>query len=142
MATIEQFEKMTTTERQYRYFSEEFKRRKVSEIERNLITVTEVGKAYQVTNSAVYKWIHKYSLMRKRKEKQVVETESDTRKLLLLQEQIKELERTIGQKQIKIDFLEKMVELAEEEYRIAIKKKFHSSPSGGSGSTAPNTPSK
>jgi transposase len=139
MATIEQFEKMTTSERQYRYFSEEFKRRKVSEIERNLITVSEVSTAYQVTGSAIYRWIHKYSLMRKRKEKQVVETESDTRKLLLLREQIKELERTIGQKQIKIDFLEKMVELAEEEYRIDIKKKFHSLPSGGSGSTATNT---
>jgi tmRNA-binding protein len=80
--------------------------------------------------------------MRKKKEKQVVETDSDTRKLLLLKEQIKELERTIGQKQIKIDFLEKMVDLAEEEYRIDIKKKFHSPRSGGSGSTEQNTPSK
>jgi transposase len=90
MATIEEYQKMTTQERQNRFFSEEFRKKKVSELERNLTSVSEICKTYQVSASAVYKWIYKYSLMRKRQEKQVVEAQSDTRKILLLQEQIKE----------------------------------------------------
>mgnify|MGYP007108819566 CR=1 FL=1 len=69
----------------------------------------------------------------------VVESKSDTRKLLHLKEHIKELEQLIGQKQIKIDFLEKMIELAQEEYGIDIKKKVSTKQYGGSGTTLKNT---
>ena len=34
-----------------------------------------------------------------------------------------DLERIVGQKQIVIDFQEKMIELAEQEYNVDIKKK-------------------
>ena len=81
MATIKEYEKLTTYERRKRYFSEDFKRRKVSEIDRNIVSVLEICREYQVSNVAVYKWIHKYSRMRKKKERMVVESKSDTRKL-------------------------------------------------------------
>jgi len=123
MATINKYYKLTVRERQNRYFSEEIKRKKVSEIERNLASIAEVCREYQVSRTSVNKWINKYSQMRKKELKQVVEAKSDTRKILQLKEQVKELERLVGQKQIKIDFLEKMIELAEEEYSIGIKKK-------------------
>src|SRR5688572_10413114 len=116
MATITEYQRLTTQERQNRYFGESFKRKKVSEIERNLTRVSEVCRQYQVSNAAVYKWIYKYGHMRKKGIKQVVEAQSDTRKLLQLLEQIKELERALGQKQIKIDFLENQIEIAEETY--------------------------
>jgi transposase len=125
-----------------RYFSEGFKRQKVSEIEKHLTTITEICREYQVSNTAVYNWVYKYSLMRKKGIRQVVEAESDTRKLLQLKERIKELERIIGQKQIMIDFQDKMIEVAEEEYKIEIKKKSDSSPSTGSGKTEANTPTR
>jgi len=125
-----------------RYFSEGFKRQKVSDIEKNIVTITEVCREYQVSNTAVYKWVYKYSLMRKKGIRQVVEAESDTRKLLQLKERVKELERIIGQKQIMIDFQDKMIEIAEEEYKIEIKKKFNSSLSTGSGKTGSNIPTK
>lgn len=124
---------MTVKERQNRYFSEAFKRKKVSEIERNLTSIAEVCREYQVSRTAVHRWVNKYSQMRKKGLKQIVETKSDTRKLLQLKEQVKELERLVGQKQIKIDFLEKMIELAEDEYSIAIKKKVTMQPCVGSG---------
>jgi len=76
----------------------------------------------------------------KKGEKQVVESKSDTRKLAALKERIKELERIVGQKQLRIDYQEKMIELAEEMYQIEIKKKLVSKPSPGSGSTETNTP--
>lgn len=126
---------MTVRERHNRYFSEDFKRQRVSEIDRNLVKVSEVCREHQVSRTAVYYWIYKYSRMRKRGIKQVVEAESDTKKLQLLREQVKELERIIGEKQVKLDFQEKMIELAESAYKIDIKKKFSGKPSSGTGST-------
>jgi len=52
---------------------------------------------------------------------------------------VAELERIIGQKQIEIDFKDKMIELAEEVYQVDIKKKFCTQPSSGSGATDTNT---
>ena len=135
MATLKDYEKLTTRERQVRYFSDDFKRKKVSEIERNLVKVSEISREYQVTRSAVYKWIYQFSKMRKRTERQVVESKSDSSKIAALREEIKEMARIIGEKQMKLDFQEKMIELAEEEYKIDIKKKFSGKRSSGTGST-------
>lgn len=142
MATLKEYERLRRSERQNRYFSEDFKRKKVSEIERNLSTVAEICREYQVSNTAVYKWIYKFSMMRKKGLKMVVEARSDTQKLILLKEQIKELEQIIGQKQLRIDFLEKMIELAEDKYEINIKKKSFMKPCSGTGSTVKNSPTK
>jgi len=133
MATLENYDKLTIRERQNRYFSDSFKRKKVSEIDRNLTTIAEVSRAYQVTSAAIYKWIYRYSSMRKKGERQVVESKSDSKKILALQEQVRELERIIGEKQVKLDFQEKMIELAEREYKVDIKKKFSGKPSSGTG---------
>lgn len=124
MATIENYEKLSIRERQHRFFNESFKRAKVSEIERNILSVSELCREYQLSRSAVYKWIYKYSQMRKRENRQIVEPESETRKVLLLKQEVSELQRVIGEKQLKLDFLEKMITLAEEEYGVDIKKKF------------------
>lgn len=139
MANLKDYEKLTTRERQNRYFSEEFKRKKVSEIERNLSRIADVCREYQVTPAAVYKWIYKYSKMRKKSVKQVVEAKSDSKKILALKEEVKELERIIGEKQIKLDFQEKMIELAEKEYSIDIKKKFSGKRSSGTGLSGKST---
>ena len=135
MATISGYQKSTVRERQNRFFNETFKRAKVSEIERNILSIAELCKEHQISRPAVYKWIYKYSLMRKRENKQVVEPESETRKVLLLKQEVSELQRVIGEKQVKMDFLEKVIELAEKEYGLDIKKKFIIKPSCGSGAT-------
>ena len=63
-------------------------------------------------------------MMSKKKERLVVETESDTEQLLELKKKVAELERVIGQKQIMLDFKDKMIEIAEEMYGVDIKKKL------------------
>jgi transposase-like protein len=141
MATLEKL-MQARKERNNRYFSEEFKRQKVRELERNLVNVTELCREYQVSRTSVYRWLHKYSKMVKKGEKQVVERKSDTRKIQDLRERIKELERAVGQKQMIIDFKDKMIELAEETYGVDIKKKLSSKLSSGTGPTAENTPGK
>lgn len=99
MATREEFRDRRV--RQNRYFSESFKKAKVKEIENNLSTAREVSKGYQVSGTAIYKWLYKYSLLYKKQLKQVVEPMSDTRKIQELKLQIKELERLVGQNRFK-----------------------------------------
>ena len=60
--------------------------------------------------------------------------ESSLKKVKDLQERIKELERIVGQKQLNIDFLEKMIEIAKEQYGIDVKKNFNTLQSNGSDS--------
>lgn len=127
--------KLTTEERRNRRFSENFKRSKVKEIELGFSTATEVSRQYQVTRANVHRWIRKFGTMSDKKFKLIVESESDTRQLLALKKKVAELERIIGQKQILIDFKDKMIELAEEEYGVDIKKKYSTQPLPGSGKT-------
>lgn len=121
MATREKF-KLAGDLDVRRTFSEEFKRKKVQEIEGKISKVSEICKEYQVSSPAVYKWIYLYSTKMKKKERLIVEAQSDTRKIAALKQQVAELERALGQKQIQLDFKEKMIEIAEETYQIDIKK--------------------
>lgn len=122
-----------------RYFSEEFKRKKVRELERNITSVLDICKTYSVSRTSVYNWIYKYSVMVKKQVKQVVEAKSDTLKIKALEDRIKELERIVGQKQLLIEFKEKMIEIAESTYGVDIKKKLGSKLSSGTTSTERNT---
>ena len=73
--------------------------------------------------------------MAKKQVKQIVEAKSDTRKIRALEERIKELERIVGQKQLLLEFNEKMIEIAEATYGVDIKKKVGSKLSSGITST-------
>ena len=121
MATRESF-KLSTKQKRYRTFSDNFKKNKVQEIEQGLVKVSEICKLYDVTSSAVYKWINKFGTSKQKTEWVMVESKSDTQELLKLRKQVAELERTIGQKQVLIDYQDKMIELAQEHYGIDIKK--------------------
>src|SRR5690554_2161065 len=124
MATRKQFE-MSTSERRSRHFSTSFRIKKVHEIEQGKVRVSDICKQYEVSNTSVYRWIDKFGSMKKSKNKRVIiETDSDSVQLLVLKQKVAELERIIGQKQLQIDFKDKMIELAEELYSIDIKKKF------------------
>lgn len=124
--------------RPVRYFSEEFKRRKVQEIEENRSTVSEISRQYRVSTTAVYKWVYKYSQYMKKGVRQVVEAKSDTLMIRRLKERIEELERVVGQKQLHIDYLEKVIDVGSVEMGVDIKKKWASKSCSGSGSTGPN----
>ena len=141
MATREQF-KMTTEERRKRSFSDNFKLQKVREIERGKTKVSELCRDYQVSNANVYRWIRKFGTMKNKTERVIIEVDSDTKQLLELKKRVAELEKIIGQKQILLDFKDKMIELAEETYGVDIKKKFSTPHSNTSGSTGKNTTSK
>jgi transposase len=134
MANTKNF-KMSTSQRQQRHFSENFKKEKVREIEIGISKVADICKQYEVTTTNVYRWIHKFGSMKQKNERLIVESQSDTKELLELKKKIAELERIVGQKQILLDFKDKMIEIAEETYKVDIKKKFGTRPSDTSGLT-------
>lgn len=140
MANRQNF-KMTTDERRRRTFSLSFKVQKVKEIELRQTKISEICKQYEISEVSVYKWIEKFGSMKKKKERIVIESESDTKQLLDLKRKVAELERIIGQKQILIDFKDKMIEIAEETYGVDIKKKFSEKQSNSSGKKENDTPS-
>jgi transposase-like protein len=125
-----------------RYFSEEFKRSKVKELIEKQITVTRLSRLYGVTRSAVYKWLYQYSGYYKQKTNLVVQMESESYKTQRLQQQVAEMERTIGQKQLEIDFLNKLFEIASEEVGYDLKKNFSPRLSSGTAANEKNTPTK
>ncbi len=133
--------KMSTSERRRRKFSDSFKIQKVREIETGKTKVSEICKQYEVSSVNVYRWLNKFGSMQDNKERLIVETESDTKQLLALKKKVAELERIIGQKQVLIDFKDKMIDIAEETYGIDIKKKLSIQPSNTSGNTEKNTDS-
>jgi transposase len=140
MARLNQF-KLSPSEKIKRRFSDNFKLQKVREIELGKTKVSEICKQYQVSAGAVYKWLNKFGMGDKKTERLIVESDSDTRSLLAYKQKVAELERLIGQKQILIDFQDKMIEIAESTYGISIKKKPSTTPSNSSGNIEKNTPS-
>ena len=113
---------LTISERQKRRFSESFKRKKVKDVELGKVKVSQICKAYQVSATAVYKWIDKFG-SRTKAERIIVESKSDTQKIIALQKRIAELERMVGQKEIELTFNKKMIAIAEQKFGIEIKKK-------------------
>lgn len=128
--------------RQNRYFSEDFKRNKVDEIDKRVTSIADICREYQVGRGAVYKWIYKYSVMKKKGVKTIIEAESDTTRIKALKDHITQLEQLLGQKQFEIDFLNKQMDIASTQYGIDLKKKLSGKASAGSGETGNNTPSK
>lgn len=118
-----------------RVFSEDFKKGKVKELVEKRITVSQLGRLYGVSRSAVYKWIFKYSPHQEKKVKLVVEMESESHKTMHLQQQVAELERIVGQKQLEIDYLNKLLEIGSDEMGFDIKKNFSAKLSSGTGAT-------
>lgn len=121
--------------RKHRNFSEDFKKGIVSSFEKGEFSVLQLEKLYGVKNGIIYTWIYKYSKFNE-KGCRIVEMESSSQhKLKELSKKVKELEQMVGQKQIAIEYLEKMIELAKTDLNIDIKKNYSLPPLAGSNPT-------
>lgn len=113
-------------------FTEEFKRKIVEDFEKGIMSVCQMERHYGISNQAIYSWIYKYSTYNEKNIRIVEMKDSHSNKVKELEQKVKELEQAVGQKQINIDYLEKMIELAKDQYDIDIKKNFNTPRSGGS----------
>jgi transposase len=108
-----------------RHFSIEFKKQIIAQLDANLIKLSEIARLYEVSQVSVCRWRQLYSKHYEKPTKLVIEMESEALKTKTLLERNAELERIIGQKQIKIDYLEKLIELASEDLKIDLKKSIN-----------------
>lgn len=118
-----------------RRYAEDFKKKIVKHYESGKFTVLEMCKLYDISEPTIYRWIYKYSKYNNKSIQVVEMKDSQAEKMKRMEARIKELEQVVGQKQINIDYLEKMIELAKEEFDIDIKKNSNTRRSGGSKTT-------
>lgn len=112
--------------RKVREFSTEFKKEKVKQIDEGKVTVTQLSRIYEVSATAVYKWVRKFSRYAGQHEKVVVQKESEQARTERLLKKVSELERLVGQKQVEVEYLKKVIEFGSELTETDIKKKFES----------------
>jgi transposase-like protein len=121
--------------RKHRRYSEDFKKSIVASFDMVEFSVGEFEKLFGIRNASIYSWVYKYSNFNE-KGLRIVEMENSSQhKLEELAKKVKELEQIVGQKQIAIDYLEKMIELAKTDLNIDIKKNYSLPLSAGSNLT-------
>ncbi|HRI27237.1 MAG TPA: transposase [Chitinophagales bacterium] len=113
---------------QNRIFSEELKRRIIQDLDTKVITISQIVAQYEVSRASVYKWRYLYSKQFQKQTKMVVQMESEATKTLKLNQRVAELERVIGQKQLEIDYLNKLIELAGKDFGVDLKKNLEPKP--------------
>jgi transposase len=111
-----------------RYFSKEFKKTIVEQLDAKLITLSDTARQYEVSQVSICRWRQLYSKHYTKPTKLVIEMESEALKTKQLRDRNAELERIIGQKQLKIDYLEKLIEIASDELKIDLKKNSNMTP--------------
>mgnify|MGYP001178880531 FL=1 len=118
-----------------RKFSEEFKKSIVNDFESGNFSVLQLERLYKIKGQIIYRWIYKYSSHNEQGQRIVEMKDSSTQKLKTLEQKVKELKRTVGQKQVQIDYLEKMIDIAKDDLNIDIKKNSDTPQSSGSVTT-------
>lgn len=118
--------------RKPRHFTEEFKKTIVHLFESGKFSVSQLSRLYSLSPANIYNWIYKYSNFNESGIRVIEMKESSINKLKELEKKVKELEQIVGQKQIKIDYLEKMIDIAKDDLDIDIKKNYNTLQSNGS----------
>ena len=123
------------TIRKLRRYSEEFKRMIVSEFESGKFSVVQLEKLYGISNPTIYNWIYKFSNFNNKDYRIVENNSSSSKKLKQLQKENEALKAKVGEKQILIDYLETLIDIANEELKTDIKKNFDTPQSNASDKT-------
>lgn len=125
--------------RERRIFTEELKKKVVKDLVSKRTTFKSVMVQHQVSANTVYRWLYKYSPYHEQKCTLVVQMKSEELQSHELRQRLGELERIVGQKQLEIDFLNKLLEVGSSELGFDLKKSFSSPPSNGTVSTSSGT---
>lgn len=104
-------------------FSESVKKANVKKIEQGEMTQSEVARLYGISSTSVAKWVRKYGVLPK-KEKLIVESESDYIALQQQNKRVASLERTVGQLHMELAYLREVIDTASRDMSIDIEKKF------------------
>lgn len=121
--------------RQKRTFSDALKKKIVKDIEGGKATVSLVSREYQVSYQAIYMWLRKFSAHLHPATTIVMQMESEQYRTKELEKKVAELEAALGRKQMEIDFLNKVIEVADLDLGIDLKKNIVTHASTGTKKT-------
>lgn len=113
-------------------YSEAFKRKVVEEIENGRLTQAEAKRKYGLSNqTTIRRWLKQFG--KKHLLSRIVRIEMPDEKqpqeiIKQLQAEKQQLESALAKTQLKLICMESLVEVAEEHYKIDIKKKFGTMP--------------
>ena len=107
-----------------RTFSAELKQAIVNDIENKLVSIGNVVAEYQVSYSAVYKWIARFGRQHQKPHRLVLELDSEQYQTKELRKRLLELEATIGRKQLELDYLSTLISVSSDALGIDLKKTF------------------
>jgi transposase-like protein len=113
----------TLSQKYNRNFSDEFKKGKVKEIVSGKISIKQLCNIYDISRTTAYRWLSKFGNIEKGV-KTVVQMESEQTKNLALLQKVAELERELGRKEMKLIYVERILDIASEEIGYDIKKKY------------------
>ena len=125
--------------RERRIFSEDLKKKAVKDLTSKRTTIRALINEHQVSEQTVYRWLYKYSPYHDQKCTLVVQMKSEETKNSELQKRVADLERVVDQKQLEIDFLNKLLEIGSLELGFDLKKNLHTLPSNGTGGIGKST---
>lgn len=115
--TVKPFKRIGTS------YPEEVKRKVVGEIESGFHSHRAAAKLYGISRNTVNDWVIQYSLLTLNSNKEFMAKPNENSTIRHLNRQVIELKRALEKSQLKVDSLETMIKVSEEELKIKIRKK-------------------
>jgi len=105
-------------------YSSAFKQKVVSEIESGKFSVGEVNRVYEIGGgTTVYKWLRRYGKGHLINKTVLVQMKNESDRIKQLEKEKRELEAALAKTQVRVIVLESVIDAAEQELKIDIKKK-------------------
>lgn len=108
-----------------RNYSVAFKMKVVEEVENGLISVEAARKLYRIPGaSTIAEWVKKYGMNERIGRTVNIMTRDEELELIRLRKEVKRLERALDDSQLRAIAWESLIEVADEEYHLNLKKNF------------------
>ena len=105
-------------------YSGAFKQKVVTEIENGKFSVGEANRVYGISGTAtVYNWLRRYGKGHLINKTVVVKMKNESDRIKQLEKEKRELEAALAKTQVRVVVLESVIDAAEQELKIDIKKK-------------------
>ncbi len=119
-----------------RIFSDKLKKKVVKDIERGKVSVLGASREYAISYQSVYNWLKKYSAHLHPSTTLVIQMDSEQYRSKELEKKVAELEAALGRKQLEIDYLNKLIEIAGKDLGTDLKKNISMPASDGTRKTS------
>jgi transposase-like protein len=108
-----------------RNYSVAFKMKVVEEVENGLISVEAARKLYRIPGcGTIPEWVKKYGMNERIGRTVRIMTREEELEIIRLRKEVKRLERALDDSQLRALAWESLVEVADEEYNLDLKKNF------------------